>query len=429
MKRNEKRPGYKKTKGGWIPVEWGCVPFSSLFNRASVPVSVEPEDTYQEIGIRSHCKGVFLKEERIGRTIGNKRVFWCKPGTLVFNIVFAWEQAVAVLGPESEGLIASHRFPMYRARNSCASEMFYLWFFSSPRGKHSLALASPGGAGRNKTLGQGELDFLFLPAPPLPEQELIAEVLSAWDRAIALTDRLINAKQRLKKGLMQQFLTGRMRFPEFGKPVQKKGELPVRWKIKRLGSFGSFLKGKGISNSEKTETGIPCITYGEIYTRHEFVIKDFYSFIDRSITQKSQRIKRNDILFAGSGETLDEIGKCVVHTKEIEAYAGGDIVIFRPKGVNPLYLSYSLNSDLLIRQKIQLGQGHSVVHIYSAGLKTLQVSLPSLDEQSHIATVLSACDREIELLRRKEIALREQKKGLMQRLLTGEIRIKLNEGD
>ncbi|MCK4869829.1 MAG: restriction endonuclease subunit S [Gammaproteobacteria bacterium] len=221
---------------------------------------------------------------------------------------------------------------------------------------------------------------------------------------------------------MQQLLTGRMRFPEFGESAADKGELPKEWKIKSLDLFGSFLRGKGISNSEKTETGIPCITYGEIYTRHEFVIKNFYSFIDNSTARKSQRIKRNDILFAGSGETLDEIGRCVAHTKDIEAYAGGDIVIFRPKGVNPLYLSYSLNSELLIRQKRKLGQGHSVVHIYSAVLKTLQVPLPSFEEQHCVATILSSCGQEIDLLFGKEIAFREQKKGLMQKLLTGEVR-------
>ncbi len=423
-KRDENKPGYKKTKTGWIPEEWKCVPFTKLFDRASLPVTVEPEATYREIGIRSHCKGIFLKEEVVGRTLGNKRVFWCQPGTLVFNIVFAWEQAVAILGAETEGLIASHRFPMYKAKNGCASEMFYLWFFSSPRGKHGLALASPGGAGRNKTLGQGELNFLFLPVPPLPEQKRIADLLSTWDRAIALSNRLIDAKQRLKKGLMQQLLIGRMRFPEFGKPVKEKGKLPEDWEIKPLGSFGSFSKGKGISNNLKRETGFPCITYGEIYGKHEIVIKDFCSCIDGDTAHNSQLISKGDILFAGSGETLNEIGKCVAFTKDEEAYAGGDIVIFHPESVYSLYLSYSLNSDLLIRQKRKLGQGHSVVHIYSAGLKTLQVPLPNLEEQTCIASILSVCDREIQLLAQKRDRLHEQKKGMIQKLLTGEVRVK-----
>ena len=85
--------------------------------------------------------------------------------------------------------------------------------------------------------------------------------------------------------------------------------------------MGSFSKGKGISNSDKKEKGFPCITYGEIYTTHDYVIKDFSSFTDIETAKKSQRIKKNDVLFAGSGETLDEIGKCVAFTKNVEAYA------------------------------------------------------------------------------------------------------------
>jgi type I restriction enzyme S subunit len=86
---------------------------------------------------------------------------------------------------------------------------------------------------------------------------------------------------------------------------------------------------------------------------------------------------------------------------------------------------FLLNSDLLIRQKRKLGQGYSVVHIYSSGLKKLHVPLPSLEEQIRIATVLSTCDREIELLKKKQGKLKEQKKGLMQKLLAGEVRVKM----
>ncbi len=165
----------------------------------------------------------------------------------------------------------------------------------------------------------------------------------------------------------------------------KVGWIPGDWEVKLIGSFGLFSKGKGISNSEKKEKGLPCITYGEIYTTHDYVIKDVHSFIDIETSKKSQQIKRNDILFAGSGEILDEIGKCVAYTKKVEAYAGGDIVIFSPNNVDCIYLSYSLNSDLMTRYKRKLGQGHSVVHIYSSGLKKLYVPLPPLPEQKKIA--------------------------------------------
>jgi type I restriction enzyme S subunit len=209
----------------------------------------------------------------------------------------------------------------------------------------------------------------------------------------------------------------------------KVGWVPEDWEVKPLGSFGLFSKGKGISNKDKKETGIPCITYGEIYTKHDFVIKEFHSFIDTETTKTGQKIKKNDILFASSGETLNEIGKCVAYTKNIEAYAGGDIVIFSPKGVDGIYLSYSLNSDLITKHRRRLGQGHSVVHIYSSGLKTLHVPFPPLPEQTKIAEILSAWDEAIEQTRKLIDAKKRRKKALMQQLLTGKKRFKDNGGN
>ncbi|HDY67118.1 MAG TPA: restriction endonuclease subunit S [Candidatus Scalindua sp.] len=204
----------------------------------------------------------------------------------------------------------------------------------------------------------------------------------------------------------------------------KVGWIPEQWDIKPLGSFGSFSKGKGISNSEKKEKGLPCITYGEIYTTHNYVVKDFHSFISIETAKKSQRIKKNDILFAGSGETLNEIGKCVAYTKNMEAYAGGDIVIFSQNSVDCIYLSYLNNSDLIIKHRRKLGQGHSVVHIYSSGLKTLHVPLPPLPEQKIISEILSAWDRGIEQIGKLTSAKIKLKKALMQQLLTGKRRFK-----
>jgi len=213
--RNENRPGHKKTKVGWVPNSWGVYPFENFFKRVRKKVAVEPNREYQEIGIRSHGKGIFYKNPTTGLQIGSKSVFWVEEPALIFNIVFAWEQAVAVTAKEELGMIASHRFPMYKSENDKIDLNYVRFYFLSKRGKHLLGLASPGGAGRNKTLGQKELNQLPIIAPPLLEQKKITEILSTWDTAIEQTRKLINAKQRLKKALMQQLLTGHKRLPGF----------------------------------------------------------------------------------------------------------------------------------------------------------------------------------------------------------------------
>jgi len=202
----------------------------------------------------------------------------------------------------------------------------------------------------------------------------------------------------------------------------KIGWIPKEWDLQPLGKIGAFSKGKGITNSQKKKSGLPCITYGEIYTKHDFIIKEFKSFIDQETAESSQLILQNDILFAGSGETLDEIGKCVTNPFTNKVFAGGDIVILTPSGNDSLFLSLLINSNYITRFRRKLGQGHSVVHIYSSGLKTLDIPLPPLPEQKKIAAILSTWDKAIsnyELLN-KNYELR--KKGLMQKLLSGEVR-------
>ncbi len=241
----------------------------------------------------------------------------------------------------------------------------------------------------------------------LPEQKRIAQILSTWDKAIEKQNLLIDKKIEQKKGLMQVLL-----------------EPKADWKEVRLDDLGSFSKGKGITKSQLIVNGLPAIRYGELYTQHHTIIKEFKSFINKETAIDSKRIKQNDILFAGSGETLNEIGKCATYTGNESVYAGGDIIILSPKSdINTLYLSYYLNSDIILKQRRKLGQGNSVVHIYSSGLKTLKIKLPKFTIQTRIANTLFYADKEIELLNQQLGKLKKQKKGLMQVLLSGKKRV------
>lgn len=201
--------------------------------------------------------------------------------------------------------------------------------------------------------------------------------------------------------------------------------IPSDWEIKELGKLGHFSKGKGILKEQVIESGLPCIRYGEIYTTHDFVVKEFKSFINEDMAKESQPIKKGDILFAGSGETLEEIGKAVAYTGNEKAYAGGDVIILSTNGDSHAeFLSFVLETDFVRRQKRRLGQGHSVVHIYPRDLATLKIPLPPLKERQAIADLLHLLDTAINknnLLIAKKLL---QKTGLMQKLLSGEKRLK-----
>lgn len=264
------------------------------------------------------------------------------------------------------------------------------------------------------SLGKQAIANTYFAVPPLPEQHRIVSVLSLWDTAIAKQTALIEMLTLRKRGLMQQLLTGKKRLKGFS------GE----WKEVRLGEIGVFFKGGGVPKDKITNSGNKCLTYGDLYTKYDFVISDVKSYIDDHTANESVKIRYGDICFAGSGETKEDIGKCAAFIDNKYGYAGGDIIVFRANDCNPITLSYILNSSDVIRQKSNMGQGHSVVHIYPYQLEKLLIKLPSRAEQDAIATILMESDKEIEVQKQKLAAMQEQKKGLMQVLLTGERRIR-----
>lgn len=143
------------------------------------PIDLAANATYREIGIRSFGKGVFHKSPTTGLEIGSKRVFAIEPGDLLFNIVFAWEGAVAVASESERGMIGSHRFLTCVADRSQVDPLFLSYWFRRSEGRDKLLWASPGGAGRNRTLGIEKLAAIEIPLPPLHEQRRIVARIEA----------------------------------------------------------------------------------------------------------------------------------------------------------------------------------------------------------------------------------------------------------
>ena len=200
-----------KNKGYVIPKDWKVAPISKLVKQVKKSVIPEPDTLYSQIGIRSHAKGIFYKEAVTGLSLGNKSVFEIEPDCFIVNIVFAWEHAIAKTTINEAGMIASHRFPMYKPLENELDLNYLLHFFKSKKGKELLGIASPGGAGRNKTLGQSEFLKLQIPVPTLTEQNKIAEFLDKIDAEIIVHHQKLAHLQNQKKGLMQQLLTGKTR--------------------------------------------------------------------------------------------------------------------------------------------------------------------------------------------------------------------------
>lgn len=200
------------------------------------------------------------------------------------------------------------------------------------------------------------------------------------------------------------------------KYTEELGFIPDDWEIKSLGERGTFSKGVGISKEDICDEGCKCIRYAEIYTKYNYKVANFYSHINETTAKIAKLSKKNDLFFAGSGETKEEIGKCVACLQD-EVYVGGDTIIYSNNTDNTLYMSYFLNT--IGRQQLnKLGQGDAIVHIHSDNLKKVLIPFPPLLEQEKIAEVLSDVDSLID----KTQQLIDKKKNLkiatMQKLLT-----------
>lgn len=207
--------------------------------------------------------------------------------------------------------------------------------------------------------------------------------------------------------------------------------LPPGWSLRAFGDLGEILKSRGGSKADEVEQGTPVIRYGELYTRHHDLVREFHSFIPEERTGGYTRLRAGDILFAGSGETLEEIGKSAVFLGPGRVFAGGDLLILRPgEGVDPLFVGYASNSPSVVTQKARMGQGSSVMHLYAHNLREVELLLPPLPEQKKIAAILSSVDDAIAATRKVIEQTERLKKGLLQTLMTrgiGHTRFKKTE--
>ena len=198
------------------------------------------------------------------------------------------------------------------------------------------------------------------------------------------------------------------------------GVFPCDWVTnKKLIDIGTFGKGKGIPGNKMQSGGVPCVGYGDIYMKYShFHFEEAQSFVDEETAKDSQLIKKGTLLFTGTGETAEEIGKCVCYNGDSTIYAGGDIITFVPQDVNPLFLAYQQYQNFSLKKKASFGQGHSVVHIQKESLEKLNVAYPeSKKEQLRIVEILMKWDKAIELYDKQIDALTRYKAVCLRKMI------------
>ena len=270
-------------------------------------------------------------------------------------------------------------------------------------------------------ISKKDIDNLKFAIPPLPEQEKIAGILSCWDDGIEKLSALIEKKKIQKKALMQQLLTGKHRLKGFSTP----------WHEVKFGDIGITYTGLNGKNKEDFGNGKPYIPYLNIYQNFIIDINQF-ELVAINDGENQNTVKFGDIFFTTSSETPDEVGisSVLLEKLETETYLNSFCFGFRLHNFStllPFYAAYLCRSEQIRKIMYTLAQGATRFNLSKTEFLKSYIFIPSdLAEQKAIAEILSKADEEIELLNKKLEAFKLEKKALMQQLLTGKIRVKVN---
>ena len=362
--------------------------------RVSNPVNIDENKLYYQIGIRSHSKGIFYKKAETGKQIGNKKIFWIESNCLILNIVFAWEQAIAKTSQKEIGRVASHRFPMYKVLNNSLD--YIIDFFKTEKGRQVLQMASPGGAGRNKTLNQKFFLSSKVYLPSLKEQLIISRFITLIENRIETQIKIIENLYSQRKCIFLQL---------------NNNYHHNKIKINELGPVSIA---NNLSKDDLVDDGRKCILYGELFTKY-----DLYTTHAISKTNKTYHIitsSGNDLLFPTSTtvNALSLIKPLALCQKDI--ILGGDMFSIKLNDTyNAIYISCLINY-VYKKQLASKTQGTTIVHLYYENIKNEIIEICDYEIQCKIAEYIKFITSKIETEKELLNKLHLQKAFLLRNL-------------
>jgi type I restriction enzyme S subunit len=404
------RPGYKQTEVGVIPADWDLFELNELIESARgirygivQPGKYDPSGRYMIRGQDySESKGwanpsdIFRVGDQIEARYKNARV---QVGDLIMTIV-GYCGHVQMVPNWLDGANLTQTTARIAIDRRKAIPTFCMYILQSPFGKSQVATFIKGAA--QPGLNCGDVEKFIIPLPPnKAEQEAIADALSDADALIAALEQLIAKKRHLKQGAMQELLTGKKRLPGFG------GE----WEVKRLGSVLKFQVGFPFSSLFFNEDG-----QGARLVKNRDLKNDGQVFHYSGKFDQEFLVQNGDVLVGMDGDFLPcqwMKGEALLNQRV------GRIVPL--SGLNSVFAYYFLIEPL--KEIENATSSTTVKHLSHGGIEGIEKPLPSLEEQTAIATNLSDMDAEIAALETQLTKARGLKQGMMQELLTGRIRL------
>ena len=382
---------------GMLPTGWQKLSLEKCLNIEARKAYIQDNQEYDLVTVKRSRGGVIRREHLKGKDISVKSQFYIKEGDFLISKRQIVHGACGIVPKELSGSIVSNEYCVLTGKSGFY--LPYMEFLSESLYFQQTCFHSSIGVHIEKMIFRLDSWFKWpFNIPPLSEQKRIVKILSTWDEAISVTEKLLTNSQQQKKALMQQLLTGQKRLlDENG--VRFNG----KWEKKLLSDVADVYQPKTISQSMMSDSGYP------VYGANGVI--GFYQEFNHETEQ---------IAVTCRGSTCG-----IVNWTQAKSWITGNAMVINTDNysyVSKKFLFYTLNgSDL---KYLISGSGQPQI---TGNIKTHIINLPCIEEQQKIATVLSAADAEIYTLEKKLACLRDEKKALMQQLLTGKRRVKVDE--
>lgn len=407
---NEIPNGFKHSLIGLIPDDWNLCNIGDVafIDRESLKGNTDPNFSFEYISLSDVDDKAYTTSTIKFKDAPSRARRIVRSNDIIMSTVRPNLQGFAIIQKNAKPQVASTGFAVITA-NEIDNQYLFQSLFSRIISKQFYQLT----VGSNyPAINSSDVKYLKIPIPPLPEQQKIAKILSTWDQAISTTQKLVDELKLRNKGLAQQLLTGKKRLKGFD----------GLWNEVTLKDIAERVIRK---NEELDDTVVT------ISAQRGFVLQeDFFTKRVASETLSNYYLIHNGE-FAynksysngypmGAFKRLDDFDKAVVTTLYI--------CFSLKKNVNSNFMNHFFEAGLMIRPLMKIaqegGRAHGLLNIGIHDFFGLKLTIPPLEEQEAINSVLSEADKELKLHQKQLDTLKEQKKGLMQKLLTGEIRVK-----